>query len=376
MNNDRLVFITAGEKSGDSHAAGLVHELGHFGSQFNIKFVGIGGDSMKHEGVKLLYHINQLTTSGITGVIKKYKYFRNVLKDCLEFVKNNKPDIIILTDFPGFNLKFAEELREFYKGKIIYYISPQVWAWHKSRVYKVKKYVDKMLVVFPFEKEFYKKYDVDAEYVGHPLVKKIKKFLVESTHFPVALQRGEKRVITILPGSRNEEIVNHLAVLVATAKKLQDEFNAEIYFHESASVDKRLFDKYREKFNIVNNDVYKLILNSDLVLTKAGTSTVECALIGTPIIICYRTNPINYHLIKPMVNIKNMGMVNILAGKTFIREFIQNDFSAEKLTEEARRILNDTEYNEQMRVNMKKIWDILGEDNASENAARIILSYL
>jgi len=330
---------------------------------------------MKNEGVDLLYHVNQLTTTGITGVIKKYKYFKKVLKACIEYVKDNKPQIIILTDFPGFNLKFAEELRKFYKEKIIYYISPQVWAWHKNRVYKIKKYIDKMLVVFPFEKDFYKKYDVNAEYVGHPLVNGIGKFLAENKRLR-STQVEEKKVITLLPGSRNEEVENHLPVLIETAVKLKDEFNAQIYFHESSTVDKKLFDKFRDKFSVSKQDMYKLILNSDLVLTKAGTSTVECALIGTPFIIFYRTNPVNYHLIKPLVNVKNMGMVNILAGETFIKEFIQNDFSAEKLTDEALRILNDTEYRERMKEKMKKIWQILGEDNASKNAARIVSSYL
>lgn len=377
MNSTKSIFIVAGEKSGDSHAAALIHEIKRFRNEFNFMINGLGGDSMKNEGIRLLYHINELTTSGITGVIKKYKYYKGILKECVEYAKDNKPDIIILTDFPGFNLKFAEEARKFYNEKIIYYISPQVWAWHKSRVHKIKKYIDKMLVVFPFEKEFYMKYGIDAEYVGHPLTKKIKSFL--SNYKLKDEAKNRKKTITILPGSRNEEIENHIPALIVLAEKLKNEFHAEVYFHIADSIDKKILEKYKtklNKFSLSNTDLYELILNSDLVLTKAGTSTVECALIGTPFIIFYKTNPVNFHLIKPFISIKNMGMVNILAGKTIIQEFIQNDFTINKLMQESRKILYDTQYREQMKTNMKKIWNILGDEDASLNAAKIILSYL
>ena len=181
-NNESIssVFISAGEQSGDLHASELVKELKKILPEGKSRFSGLGGNLMKNEGVNLLYHINELSAIGYIDVLRKYSHFKNVLKKCLEFVKSNNISAVVLVDYPGFNLRFAEKLREFYKGKIIYYISPQLWAWNEKRVQVIKKYVDKMLVVFPFEVNFYSKYGIDAVYTGHPLVKRIRKFLEEN----------------------------------------------------------------------------------------------------------------------------------------------------------------------------------------------------
>jgi lipid-A-disaccharide synthase len=373
----KKVFISAGEQSGDLHASSLVHEIKNLSSGHALEFSGLGGDMMKNEGANLLYHISSLSTIGFVDVLKKYRFYKKVLASCVEFIKSNNMDLVVLIDYPGFNLRLAEELKKFYSKKIIYYISPQLWAWHESRALKVKKFVDKMLVVFPFEVDFYKKFGIDSVYVGHPLVKKIKEFLDENQKEKKPF--GDEKTLTILPGSRKDEIKHHLPVLLETADQLSREFDIKVNISKAESAGNDSFERFKDRlknYNLTQENVYKLILNSDVVLTKAGTSTMECTLIGTPFAIFYRTFPLNYYLLKPIVKVDRLGMVNILAGEMVIKEFIQKDFIAENLLLETRRILTDEHYKENIKERLRQIWKILGAEDASCNAAKIIVSYL
>jgi lipid-A-disaccharide synthase len=368
----KSVFISAGEQSGEMHGSALVSELQKQCSDASLEVSGLGGEMMKSRGVNLLYDINSLAAVGLLEVAKKYSYFKKVLDDCVRFIKENKPDAVILIDYPGFNLKLAEKLRSFYKGKIIYYISPQIWAWNEKRAYKIKKYIDKMLVVFPFEVEFYEKFGVDAQYVGHPLVKRIRKFLDDNKKNNKA---GSKKMVTVLPGSRNNEIKHYLLVLLKTVKDLSKEFELEVKISKAISIDQNVFDLYSAELNdfkLTGENVYDLMLNSDLVMCKAGTSTLECALIGTPHFVFLKTAPINYFLMKPLVNINNIGIVNIIAKKNIVKEFIQKDFKAKNLLIESRKLLTDAAYRAEQSKQLKKVWEILGSEDASYNAAKII----
>lgn len=369
--SSRLLFICAGEQSGDIHGSGLMKALKNRCGNTHLTFTGLGGDLMKSEGLNALYHIKDLATVGFTDVIKKYSFFKKAISDCAEYVRENNPDAVILIDYPGFNLRLAEELKKFYTNKIIYYISPQLWAWHEKRVYKIKKYIDKMLVVFPFEVEFYKKFGVEAEYVGHPLTAKIKTFMDEN---PKAENVSGKRKITILPGSRKDEIKHHMPVLIDAVKHLGDKIDIEVKISKSQNLPDTLFDEYKNNTGIIltNENVYSLIQDADLVLTKAGTSTMECSLIGTPYLIFYKTYPLNYYILKPIVKIDNLGIANILSGKNIVREFIQKDFTAENLAEESLKILTDNVYRSEMIKNLENIRNILGTQDASYNAAKII----
>lgn len=368
--SSKSVFISAGEPSGDLHTSGLMRELKQLSPNVNLSFNGLGGSMMKAEGLKELYHISKLATVGFTDVIKKYTFFKRVISECVEFVRANNPDVVILIDYPGFNVRLAEELKKFYKNKIIYYISPQLWAWHEKRVHKIKKYVDKMLVVFPFEVDFYRKFGVEAEYVGHPLVSKIKKFLTENPK----QNHSDKKVITILPGSRKDEITHHLPVLVETIKLLKNELDIEVNISKAPNLDEKLFKDFVNtgEYNITPENTYDLIRKADVVLTKAGTSTMECSLIGTPYLIFYKTFPLNYYILKPIVKINNLGIANILSGKDIIKEFIQKDFTPENLAAETKKILTDNNYSEEMTRNLENIWNILGNEDASYNAAKLI----
>jgi lipid-A-disaccharide synthase len=373
----KSIFISAGEPSGDLHASVLIKELRIIFPSNEMTVTGLGGDRMRKENADLLYHINDLSAIGFVDVIRKYNFFRKVLKNCLKFVRNNNVNAVILVDYPGFNLRFAEELRKFYTGKIIYYISPQLWAWNEKRVYAVKKNVDKMLVVFPFEVDFYKKFGVDSVYVGHPLVKRIGEFL--ENNFRDKKIFGSEKKLAILPGSRKTEIKNHLPVLLKTADQLCREFELTVNISKAAGVDNGAFDAFSSElrnYNLTSESVYELILNSDLVFTKSGTSTVECALIGTPFLIFYKTFLLNYYLLKPMVKVDRLGMINILAKEMIVKEFIQKEFTSGNLLLESRRILTDENYKSRMQQKLRKVWEILGTEDASLNAAKIISSYI
>jgi lipid-A-disaccharide synthase len=369
--SEKKIFICAGEQSGDMHGSELMKELKILFPEGRLSFAGLGGNLMTAQGLDVLYHVKDLATVGFTDVIKKYSFFKKAINDCAEYVRANKPDTVILIDYPGFNIRLAEELKKFYTGNIIYYISPQLWAWHEKRVYKIKKYIDKMLVVFPFEVDFYRKFGVDAEYVGHPLTDRISRFLNEN---PKQVSTTGKKTVTILPGSRKDEIKHHMPVLIDTVKSLRTKINIEVNISQAPNLPEQLFSEYKnsQDFNLVKGDVYKLINNSDLVLTKAGTSTMECSLIGTPYLIFYKTFPLNYYLLKPIVKIDNLGIANILSGKNIVREFIQKDFTAENLASESEKILSDESYREKMLSGLNNIWNILGKENASHNAAKII----
>jgi len=375
VDKGRSIFISAGEQSGDMHGSSLMHELNKLAP---VTFYGLGGDMMAAEGLVTLAHINDLAATGIKEVAKKYFYFKSVLKKCVNKIYEIDPPAVVLIDYPGFNLRLAKEIRENYNGKIIYYISPQVWAWHEKRVLMIKKLIDKMIVVFPFEVEFYKQYEIEAEYAGHPLVKRIGDFLKTTVKNPDAVIPEVQKLITLLPGSRNDEVKHHLPVLIDTIKMLRKDFKIKLFISRAQTVKKELLKgilKEENEFEIIESNLYQHIYESDLVMTKAGTSTMECSLIGTPFLLFYKTYPLNYYMLKPLVKISNIGIINILSGKNLVREFIQKDFNKESLYREAKKILTDKDYQKELRESLKSVWNILGTEDSAYNAAKSIYQF-
>lgn len=369
--NPRSVFISAGEASGDMHAAQLMHELKLISPEAELKFSGLGGENMIAEGLNALYHTNDLATVGFRDVIKKYSFFKNALNESAEFIKKNDPGTVILIDYPGFNLRLAEAIRPFYNKKIIYYISPQLWAWHESRVHKVKKYVDLMMVVFPFEVEFYSKYGVKAEFTGHPLVGRINEFIKNN---PVKPRNGNKKIITVLPGSRKDEVKQHMPVIIDALKLIGKKTDISVNISSAPGMEK-YFEPFKDELKdyvLTSEKPYELILNSDLVLTKAGTSTMECTLLGVPYLIFYKTFPLNYFLLKPIVKVDKLGIANLLLKKDAVKEFIQKDFTPENIAGESLKILNENAYRQNIINDLKEVWKILGSSDASKNAARLV----
>ena len=370
------IFIIAGESSGDMHAASLIKEICR--ADTNYRFSGIGGPEMKMEKVKLLYEIKDVNFIGFSSVLMNIKKIKSILSKCEKTIINNNPEAVILVDYPGFNLKLIKNIRKFYKGKIIYYISPQLWAWHKSRVNIIRKYVDLMIVVFPFETDFYDKENVKAEFVGHPLVKRIDGFLANNLK-----NKSERKVVSILPGSRKDEIKRMLPVLCETGKMFSELLNCEVNIICSANFPESYYKTYLKNYDFRliydgNNSGlnYQTIYNSDFVITKSGTSTVECALIGTPFCVVYKTGKLNYTIGKRLININNIAMVNILSGKEIVKEFLQDEVLPENIFKEGEKILTDSSYREAMQNNFGELRKILTDKDASFNAAKLIMSLL
>ncbi|MBS1492014.1 MAG: lipid-A-disaccharide synthase [Bacteroidetes bacterium] len=373
--SSKKIFIVAGESSGDFHGANVIRALTNIYPDVSLK--GIGGNELENSGVELIHNFKEINFIGFTKVIKNLKKITGVLNDTVKQIKSFEPDLVILVDFPGFNLKLAEKIRVFYTGKIIYYISPQIWAWHYSRIKKIKKLIDKMLVIFPFEKEMYEKEGVAAEFVGHPLNNRINKYLSENKK-----TEGRTKIISLMPGSRKEEIDRIFPVFIETGNKLIKEFSSKVNVICSENFPMEFYKKFKgiENFNFILNNsseaLYRTILDSDLVITKIGTSSMECALLETPFISGYKAGKMNYLIGKNLVRIDNFAMVNILLKRKAVKEFIQENMTSENIFNEAKKILTDKKYAEQMKNDFKEMKKILTDKNASQNAAEIISTYL
>jgi len=376
VNRENNIFILAGESSGDIHSARLVRQIKKL--RPGINFSGIGGECLQNENVKLIRHYRKVNFIGFTSVLFNIFRIKKILNDTAEYIKKLNPDIVILVDFPGFNLKLAEIIRKFYKGKIIYYISPQLWAWHKSRVRQIKQYVDKMLVVFPFEVGFYKKEGIEADYVGHPLFEKVNSFLENNKK-----EDSEQIRITLLPGSRKEEIKKILPVLAETAIEFKKNYNAIISVLCPDDIENSFYNDITDTngFEMIRNNgdfriQYRVILNSDLLFVKSGTSTLETALIGSPFCVVYKTSGLNYFLGKRLIQVKHLAMVNILAGKEIVKEYIQYDMNKNNLLHEGEKILFDKEYRDKLTGNLNNLKQIFTAGTETKDAAEIICGYL
>jgi len=368
----KKIFIIAGESSGDTHAASLINELKIIYSDVIVK--GIGGSELSSAGAQLIYDKSEVSYIGFSSVIKNIKKLKRIIDNTCNIILEFDPDIVILVDFPGFNLKIATGIRKKFKGKIVYYISPQLWAWHKSRVKIIRQCIDLMLVVFPFEVDFYKNENVTAKFTGHPLIKKTNKFLSENSR-----EISNKLTISFMPGSRKDEIKLMLPIMVKTAELFQKEFDCNINIICSDNFDISYYKKFMSghNFNLIRsegNDYanYKTILNSCLVITKSGTSTMECALIGTPFCVVYKTGAFNYAIGKRLIKVDHIAMINILLGKSAVKEFLQEKMQPEDILEEGKKIINDSEYRNKMLSDFEELRKVLTEKDASKNAAILI----
>ncbi|MBI5404551.1 MAG: lipid-A-disaccharide synthase [Ignavibacteriae bacterium] len=374
MHTNPKIFIIAGEASGDANAAGLVTDIAAFNR--NVTFSGIGGRRLQEANVKIIHEYSTINYIGFSNVLKNIVKIKSVLKNSVEYVKKEYPDAIILVDFPGFNLKFAETVRKFYKGKIFYYISPQIWAWHKSRIKKIRKYIDRMLVIFPFEVEFYKNLGYDADYVGHPLIKRIDEFLCDNKKMGT-----DNLKVTLLPGSRIEEIKRIFPVLADVSEKIRHEFKAEIsliYPDYIGPVVYKDILKGKTCSLIANSGIshYNTLINSDLVITKFGTTTLELGLLGVPFLSVYKAGLSNYLIAKSLSDIKYVSMPNILMKKEIVKELIQYDFTCSKILEESEKILTNSNYRNNMLENFSQMKKIFYETPIPKTGAEIIIEEL
>jgi lipid-A-disaccharide synthase len=380
MNNNSVLII-AGEASGDLHGASLIRELKKLDS--SLKIFGIGGDKMKAEGMELLYHIDKMAFLGFVEVIKHLPFIKKVQRDLIDEVKKRKVKQVVLIDYPGFNLNIARKLKQLkpeFNLELIYYITPQVWAWGKGRVNKIRELFKKILVVFPFEEDFFKSKNVNAEFVGHPLIQEIdgydfisrnlldKKFDLDSS----------KEILLILPGSRKQEVKSIFPEAIKAASRLADELDMQIVVACSSSIDEKVYYELtnQRNFKVIKDLTYDLLKHAKFGIVKSGTSTLEAGLMELPMVIVYKTSWLTYAIGRSLVKIKNIGMANIILDEQVVPEFVQNDANAENIYDAAKNILSDEDLLNQIKIKLSKIKKVLGDKNAPRNAAKIIYSLL
>lgn len=365
-------YIIAGEASGDLHASNMMKAIIEKDNEAEFRFWG--GDQMKEVGGTLVKHIKDLAFMGFIEVLMNIRTIAKNIKFCKQDILDYKPDVLILIDYPGFNLRIAEFAHK-NKLKVHYYISPQIWAWKQNRVHKIKKVVDEMYCILPFEKEFYKNFDVDVNFVGHPLVDAIsnfKKTALSKTEFLKKNNLTDKPILAILPGSRNQEIKVKLPIMLEASKTFSD------YQLVIAGAPNKSVAFYQEvakgtDVRIIENQTYDLLNNSNLAVVTSGTATLETALFHVPQVVCYKANAISYAIAKRLIKIKYISLVNLIMDKLVVTELIQKDLTAKKIISELKLIENESSDG---RIKMKKEYQLLEEKLGSGGASKKVASLL
>ncbi len=346
MQNQPKIMLITGEASGDLHGASLAKEIKQLIPDAQIS--GMGGQRMAEAGVSLLADISDLSVCGVVEVIRYLPRIISRFNFIKKAIAQQKPDLLILIDYPTFNLKLAKAAKKL-GVQILYYISPQVWAWHTSRVKKIKKWVAMMAVIFPFEKEFYQKYDVPVKYVGHPLVKNIDPPTIKQAAHQYFEVNPDKITIGLLPGSRQNEIHYLLPILIETAKLLYHKIpNVQFILPLASTItleDIRPFiEGVQLPLKITQEHAYEAMSLCQAVVAASGTVTLELALLGLPMVVVYKVNKITYAIGKRVVKIPFLCLCNTIAGKRIVSELLQNDAQPELIAAELQRLLEDKDY--------------------------------
>lgn len=364
------LYVIAGEASGDLHGSNLLKHIFKKNAKTTVKFWG--GDEMTKVAGQPVKHIKELAFMGFVEVLMNLKTILSNLKFCKQDILNFKPDAILLIDYPGFNLRIAEWAKE--QGiKVIYYVSPQIWAWKQNRVFKIKKVVDKMFVILPFEKDFYKKFDFEVEYVGHPLLDAIKNF--RDINKPIEGFDTDKKIIAVLPGSRKQEIKRKLPIMLKSIKN----FNEYTFVIAGApSLEPTFYDQFLglENIKIVFGKTYDLLNVSTAALVTSGTATLETALFNVPEVVCYKGSLISYHIAKRLVKIKFISLVNLILDRESVKELIQNECNSKMVQEELTMILPGGRKREKILSDYEELSNKLGGGGASERIAQSLLDFL
>lgn len=364
-------YIIAGEASGDLHASNLMKELKLLDK--HAEFRCWGGDLMKEQGALLVKHYRDLAFMGFTEVLINLKTILRNIDFCKKDIQDNHPDVLILVDYPGFNLRIAE----FAKSKnirVFYYISPQVWAWKQSRVHQIKKVVDRMFVILPFEKQFYNDFDYPVDFVGHPLLDAVASYAGKGEK-PVVTTN--KRVIALLPGSRKQEI-NTMLPLMLNMQKYYPEH--QFVIAGAPSQHEKIYQEHMERaatkeVKIVYNKTYHLLQQAEAALVTSGTATLETALFGVPEVVCYKGGAISFAIAKRLVKVKYISLVNLIMDKEIVKELIQNELNESNLKKELDKLLTETS-RKKMLADYQELKLRLGGAGASKKTAALMIAYL
>jgi lipid-A-disaccharide synthase len=371
------VLIVAGESSGERYGAALVREFRKLHPE--TSFFGIGGRRMAAEGVEILFPMKHLAVMGIFEVLSQVPRIRRIFRHVVREAASRRPAAAVLIDSPDFNLRLAKKLRK--AGiPVLYYISPTVWAWRRGRLKSVRKYVSRMMLIFPFEEEIYRSEAIPAAYIGHPLLERVRAGFGRGEFFAKYGFDPLKKLVVLLPGSRRGELRFHAPVLAETVDRLRGSSDIQfaLVLAESIGRDelKSCWPGPIEKLTVLDRDGYEAMAAADVVLSSCGTATLESALLGTPVVAFYRISPLTYRVGRRFVKISHYSIVNILAGRRVVPELIQGEFTAGNLAREALRVLSSENVRRDMKDAFLNIRKSLGEGRASENAARELERFL
>ena len=376
-NPGNTICIIAGEASGDMHGASLVSALKR--RRPDLSFTGIGGDRMSEAGVKLVRHVREMAFLGFFEVIRHLPFIRRVLSEIRFLMDSRRPIAVILIDYPGFNLKIAKEAKK--RGiPVVYYISPQVWAWGKGRVKKIAKRVDRMIVLFDFEEAIYREAGMDVVFVGHPLKDTVRTAVSKRVFFKNAGLDPRKPLLGLLPGSRRQEVRNLLPEMTLAFKLMQNDIpGLQAVAGIAPTLSDQVYTPYLSEtgeIRSVRSQAYEVMAYSDAVLVASGTATLETALSGTPMVILYKMSAGSFFIGKLLVRMKNIGLANIVAGRRIVPELLQRDVTAEKIRDAAIPLLTDAKLRRDTRRNLYEVVKKLGQPGATERAADRIIEFL
>ncbi|MBW2108947.1 MAG: lipid-A-disaccharide synthase [Deltaproteobacteria bacterium] len=371
----RRVMIVAGEASGDMHGARLVRAMRHADPE--LDFFGIGGSAMRQAGVRIRVDNAHIATVGVSEALLKLRLLAAALRTAKSDLAQFHPQLLIVIDFPDFNLRVAAAAKNL-GIPVMYYISPQIWAWRTGRVKKIKKVVDHMVVIFPFEAAFYEKWNVPVTFVGHPLLDVAERRSPASGKSNV---RMDGTVIGLLPGSRNEEVLRLLPTMVKVAERLSKEIPDAVFpIPVASSVDagavSRIAEQSEARCMIVSDRLHEVLKKATLLITASGTVTLEAALAGTPMIVIYRVSGLSYWLGKRLIRVRHIALANLVAGRAIVPELIQHEATVERISKKALSLISDEHALAAMQKQLGRVARLLGAAGASRRAADVAMKLL
>jgi len=375
----KRIMISAGEASGDMHAANIIKALRTYNEE--IEFYGMGSQQLRDAGANLLVDSSDIAVVGIVEVLFHYNKIIKALNILRESLRSNPPDLLVLVDYQEFNFKLAETAKEL-GIKVLFYISPQIWAWRPKRVYKIGKIIDMMAVILPFEERYYKEANVPVRFVGNPLVDKAKADKDKQSCMTEFNLDSDKTVVGLFPGSRRGEIQRILPLQLAAAEIIKkDKVDCQFILPIASSLNEALFTDYLQAHShldikLVKDLPYNVIQCCDAIISASGTATLEIALMGIPYCISYKVATLSYLILRPLIKIDRIGLVNIIAGKDVVKEFIQFEAKPQAIADEINLILDNNEYREKMIKELNDVRNLLGKTGGSDNMAKLILEML
>lgn len=375
---NKKIFWLAGEKSGDLHGSMALENCRKKHPEW--KHIGVGGKRMQKAGLKCEFPFEKFNVMGFWEVLKQIRFFAKIEKDIIELLKTEKPDVIVLIDYPGLNMRIAKKAKAL-GFKVLYYICPQFWAWKKHRIFQLGEFTDAIGYILPFEGDFFEEHGIKANYTGHPISEEIE---VQSSREEFAKLHGlnvNRKWVGFFPGSRDGEVRKLMPNYLQAIKKIEDNCEIEFLVSKSDSVSEKLFNGLIKNFSaknlyVINHNNYEMMKHCDFLCVTSGTATLETAYLGTPFIICYRTSLFNYVIGRYLVKIERIGLPNIVLNKDIVPELIQQDASPEKIASNVSRFLSDKSMYETVKEDLKYLHDLLGKKSAAVEVTDMIEALL